>query len=271
VKGEVERKGRRVVGVVLNVVDDQLPKGQQFVPRWKVTAIRFLGDLLQSALDAGRTVILTADHGHLVERQTELRRHEGGGTRYRPARPGGPAGDGEIVVRVPRVLLGEGSGLFLAWSERLHYTALQSGYHGGVSPQEVLVPLSVWAPSGGEIPGWKSAADEPDWWRNEGAQPTAAHPPGKTRAKTTGPPASQGVLFTDVAVARPAGCGGMKPLALARQLEVPLSRVHGLLAALQRILNVEGFPVLVFDPDSDKVTFDRPLFEKQFPPGEGKP
>jgi hypothetical protein len=65
--------------------------------------------------------------------------------------------------------------------------------------------------------------------------------------------------------------GGMTPAALARQLEAPLSRVHGLLAALQRLLNVEGFPVLVFDPGSDRVTFDQALLEKQFQAGEERP
>lgn len=320
VKSEVERAGRRVVGVVLNVVDDQLPKGHQLMPRWQVEDVRYLGDVLQSALDVGRTIVLTADHGHLVERDTELRRHEGGGARYRPA--GERMAEGEIKVRGPRVLLGGEEGLVLAWSERLRYTAIQSGYHGGASPQEVLVPLSVWVAAGGDLPEWKSAADEPAWWRDEGVQPVsaalaapavpAAPATGKSRPKAA--PAGQGVLFAEVPAPLPAAAavaepwlaalfaspayreqkgraarqsladervaevlaalarqgGGMTPAALARQLEIPLSRVHGLLAALQRLLNVEGFPVLVFEPESDKVTFDRALLGKQFLGGEGE-
>ena len=42
VTAEVERAGRRVVGVVLNAVDDQLPKGRQLVTRWDVGAFRYL-------------------------------------------------------------------------------------------------------------------------------------------------------------------------------------------------------------------------------------
>ncbi len=322
VKSEIERATQRVVGVVLNVVDDQLPKGHQLMPRWKVEDVRYLGDLLQAALEVGRTIVVTADHGHMVERDTVLRRHEGGGARYRPAGPaGGRVAEGEIQVRGPRVLLGDERGLVLAWSERLRYTAIQSGYHGGVSPQEVLVPVSVWVAAGGDLPGWKSATDEPAWWR-DGVQPAAAASvvpavpaSGKSRPKAA--PAGQGVLFAEIPAALPAAVtpgtpvepwlaalfaspayreqksraarqsladervaevlaalarqgGGMTPAALARQLEIPLSRMHGLLAALQRLLNVEGFAVLVFEPESDKVTFDRALLGKQFLGGEGR-
>jgi len=311
VRREVEGAERRVVAIVFNVVDDQLPKGRQLLPRWEISAVRYLDELLQAAAEAGRAVVLTADHGHVVERETELRRYEGGGARFRPT--GVPPGDGEVAVRGPRVLLGDGTGLVLAWSERLRYSALQSGYHGGASPQEVVVPLSVWAPFDAEIAGWEpTAADWPDWWEVD-AGPSASAPPAGPAAISVKPGAktrsaerkAQGVLFgttpagerwlTDLfnspvyaeqrnlagrqglteeivaSVLRTlAQRGGRMTLnALAHQLAVIAPRARGLVATLQRVLNVEGFPVLSLDPESDTLSLDRDLLAKQFPPDRG--
>ena len=193
-KDEIERPAQRVVGVVLNAVDDQLPKGGQLVQRWEVAALRPLDEILEAALNAGRAVVLTADHGHLVERGTELRRQEGGGARHRWAGAASPpVMEGEIAVRGPRVLGGEGSGAILPWSERLRYGSLQSGYHGGASPQEVIVPLSVWVPFDTARPGWQPAPqDEPAWWR-EDVVPAAPVPLTAATATTVPPePAPKG-------------------------------------------------------------------------------
>jgi hypothetical protein len=38
----------------------------------------------------------------------------------------------------------------------------------------------------------------------------------------------------------------------------------GLIAALRRLLNVEGYPVLTLDEDSDTVTLNRALLDRQF-------
>lgn len=56
--------------------------------------------------------------------------------------------------------------------------------------------------------------------------------------------------------------------ALAHRLETSLLRVQGLLAALQRVLNVEGFPVLALDTVAETIFFDRGLLETQFPAEE---
>jgi hypothetical protein len=214
-------------------------------------------------------------------------------------------------VRGPRVLAAGGAGLVLAWSERLRYSSLQSGYHGGASPQEVLVPISVWAPFGSEIPGWEpfTPADTPAWW--EDASPSALvpvpAPPVKPPTKAPRPAQAQGSLFADTATPdKPAdwlaalfssptyreqrgragrqaltgemvatvlraldGRGGRMTLAaLGHQLGLSPVRAQGLLAALQRVLNVEGFPVLAFGPDLETVVFDRALLAAQFPAEE---
>ena len=56
--------------------------------------------------------------------------------------------------------------------------------------------------------------------------------------------------------------------ALARQLGISPPRAQGLVAALQRVLNVEGFSVLALDPESETVSLDRGLLARQFPQPE---
>ena len=306
VRQEVERPGRRVVAVILNVVDDQLAKGQQLLPRWEVASIRLLGEILESAAAASRAVVFTSDHGHLVERETELHRQEGGGARFRPVGP--PPSEGEVAVRGPRVLL-DGSSLIVAWSERLRFSSLQSGYHGGASPQEILVPLSVWTPLGSTVQGWEPAVpDAPAWWQLEAVDSTPSRRP-KARERGAATARAQGELFAATAPVQPvlvepwladllaspiyreqrsraerlgltdemvgaaltalAQRGGRMPLGgLAHRLCMSLPRVQGLVAALQRVLNVEGFPVLALDPGSETAILDRALLATQFPAAE---
>jgi hypothetical protein len=312
VRDKLDKKTRRVVGVVLNVVDDQLPKGHQLLARWEVLGIRYLDELLQSAADAGRAVVLTADHGHVIERRTELRRAQDAGTtgaagaRFRPLGSSSPD-IGEVAVRGPRVLLGEGSGLILAWSEGHRYTAKQSGYHGGASPQEVVVPLAVWSVAGSGVPGWRPARDDtPVWWHEDLSSRETAPKPAPVATIATIPsmklqptlfdaPAAPDAWLEDLfaspvyrdqkkrmsrqnlddvevraVLSALADRGDRLPLAaLARQREIRLTRAQGLVAALQGLLNVEGYPVLSLDPVSETVSLDRNLLKTQFPRAEG--
>ncbi len=316
VREAVEAESLKIVGVVLNVVDDQLPKGGQLLPRWEVSAIRHLRELLEAAVEAGRLVILTADHGHLLESRTELRRPEAVGAygaRYRSA-SGAPLQAGEVEARGPRVLLGDGTGLILAWSESHRYTAKQSGYHGGASPQEAVVPLSVWAAAGRIVEGWRPGrVDRPGWWDDEGERlPVAvktketARP--KVRTEAAPPPqAAQASLFVldttpdrwledlfaspvyqeqkrrasrqpladdDVAAVLRALSERGRTLtlaALARQRGTTVMRIQGMVATLQKLLNVEGYPVLELDPTTGSVSLDRGLLKTQFPAEETRP
>jgi hypothetical protein len=59
----------------------------------------------------------------------------------------------------------------------------------------------------------------------------------------------------------------MKP-ALAQRLAVPPIRVDGILASLQRILNVDGYPVLTID-SSQTVRLNLALLREQFALNEG--
>ena len=58
--------------------------------------------------------------------------------------------------------------------------------------------------------------------------------------------------------------GKMTSVALARELQFPTLRLPGLLAKMQRILNVDGYPVLSRDDAADTVELNRDLLLKQF-------
>jgi hypothetical protein len=153
---------RRVLGVVINAVDDHLLKGDQVQPRWTVEYIRVLQSLLHEAAMAGRTLILASDHGHVIDRQTEYRESDRG-ERWRSA-TGAPR-SGELEVQGQRVVA-DGGRLIALWSERIHFGVKRNGYHGGLAPQEMLAPLAVLVPSTGKHPdGWsESALYQPAWW-----------------------------------------------------------------------------------------------------------
>jgi hypothetical protein len=51
------------------------------------------------------------------------------------------------------------------WSERLRYGVKKNGYHGGISPQEMLVPIVVLSSQDTYPDGWiEASADTPMWW-----------------------------------------------------------------------------------------------------------
>jgi hypothetical protein len=52
--------------------------------------------------------------------------------------------------------------------------------------------------------------------------------------------------------------------AFASRLSLPLVRVNTTVAAMQRVLNFDGYAILAIDEASDTVVLDRPLLEVQF-------
>ena len=154
----------RVVGVVINAVDDHLAKGDQYRASWTTHQIRPVEELLEACRSSGRVVVLVSDHGHVLERETEFRDVEGG-ERWRPATEE-PADD-EVLLQGPRVVT-EGRRLLAPWSERVRFGMKKNGYHGGATLQEVVLPLGVFAPpdAASRLAGWREAAPEiPDWWQ----------------------------------------------------------------------------------------------------------
>jgi len=79
--------------------------------------------------------------------------------------PAGELDESELAYEGGRVKTASGSAVLCSWSEGVRHGAKKNGYHGGVSAQEVVVPLSVFTPRKMTLKGWQvSAAPQPDWW-----------------------------------------------------------------------------------------------------------
>lgn len=172
VRDEIASPERQVAGVVFNAVDDYLAKADQVRPRWTLEYVPLIAALLHEARAAGRVVVFASDHGHLLDDETRINRSEYG-DRWRGAE--GTAGDGEIVLSGPRVKVPSGR-VIVPWSERTRYGMRKNGYHGGATPQEMIVPIAVIS-AGVQVPGWMERAPEyPDWWEEPLRAPVVSLP-----------------------------------------------------------------------------------------------
>lgn len=197
--------------------------------------------------------------------------------------------------------------IVLPWSERVRYVRRKAGYHGGASPQEMLLPVAVLAPWDRQVDGWTSAAERPPrWWSPDEAPAVPAPAPEPAPRKKPRTPAAQPSLFAEPAEAAPAPPlvdwiarllaseafaaqraiagraapadgvvrtfldvldrhhGRVPRALLVRALGVPEIRVRGLLAGVQRLLNLDGYPVVVVDEPTDTVDLNRELLRTQF-------
>ncbi|OBG19345.1 hypothetical protein A5764_17080 [Mycobacterium sp. 852002-51057_SCH5723018] len=172
-----------VIGVVINAIDDATHKNDVSAWDWDLRSLDPLRALLETAVSARRAVILTSDHGHVVERNTEALSISGAESRWRPASTG-VAGDGEVPVSGPRVVAPRGEAVLL-WRDDAHYGPRHAGYHGGASLAELTIPVLVFqaATVATGAAGWEQAAPQvPLWWND---------PIGPARA-TEAPPQPSG-------------------------------------------------------------------------------
>lgn len=297
---EAIRSSSRFVGVVINAIDDHLAKGEQLIVPWTAERIRPLPSLLARARDAGRLIIVVSDHGHMLDQGTQ---QTTGSDSDRYRRPNPAAADGEVLINPARTGLGlDTDDVVLAWSESLRYCGRKNGYHGGVSPQESVVPFAVLC-HGATLPdGWvDSPVLPPTWWNGE--QPVAV--PAKTRkpSKLDMPlfeapvvesvaPSGQAspawldrLLQTELFKMQRSRAGRNVPNseevarfvatmldrggkltrpALARALNMPELRVGGYVSQIRRILNVEGYPIVYVHEESSTVELNVPLLKAQF-------
>jgi hypothetical protein len=307
---EIASSKRRVVAAIVNAVDDHLLKGEQVSVPWTLRHIPVLSHLLAAAMESGRLVILTSDHGHVLDRRTTFHPATAG-ERYRL--DDGDVGDGEVRIKGARVVLPPGGSLIAPWSEKIRYGSKRNGYHGGVSPQECVIPLSLlsWpalVPDGFEV----VAPYDPDWWIVDGierpvlrtAPVTPVAPQPLPRYSERGQaelifvaPSSPGtwidqLLNSPVFVNQLKQAGRAAPAvdrirgvllvlderggtvlrqALAQKIGESELRMPGLIAALRRILNVDGYSVLSVDDASGSVVLNKQLLEVQFELSHGEP
>ena len=303
VRRAIQSTKRRVVGVVVNSVDDLLFKGDQFSPQWNLERVPILGALMYEASEAGRAVVLASDHGHVLERETKLV-SQGEGDRWRE--DDAPAAEGEMVLSGDRVLGSRGNEAVAAWSERIRYGGKKRGYHGGATPQEMIAPLAVLTARGEPPDGWSMApVREPDWWRwAEPPEPPAdqvepaERPAGQVetaeklpllemagQVEPAAPEWVEELLKSDVFGRQREIAGRTAPkeamirkflmalhgrgnklgrTALAKKLELPPVRVGGVISGMRRVLNVEGYVVLNVDDATDSVELNMTLLRSQF-------
>ena len=163
VRAAIANPQQRVVGLVYNAVDDHLSGPDQLNQRWTLEDLRLILPILNEARAARRVVIVTADHGHLLEDGT-TQTNGGESDRWRSGIDA--VNSNEIVLTGGRVRTSNGAAAVTClWSESVRYAGRKNGYHGGVSPQEVSVPLSVFVPFGTNLPEWQLALPaQPEWW-----------------------------------------------------------------------------------------------------------
>ena len=301
---------RRVVGAVVNAVDDHLHSGDQIFVAWDLSKLPLLEQLLAAARQAGRWVVLTSDHGHVLDYQSTLRHSDAGGDRYRSAdRPPEPD---EVLIKGFRVGTTLGGGFVAPCSEKVYYTSRRNGYHGGVTPQELIVPLAVLVAENFDLGAWLPVPpEEPAWWNGDKIAPPIAatvtpaaapqKPAGQGKAKpqqelplfgVPKPPVEPAreswmdrllscQLFTQqcqqagrtvpqkdqvrlILAALDERNGVILKSALSQRVQIPGLRINGVLAVLRRVLNIDGYPVLMLDEDGETVRLNRQLLLKQF-------
>jgi len=193
IRKEIGSAHRKIVGVVVNAVDDHLLKGEQIDTRWSRDEIKVLPVLLHEAKMAGRTVILLSDHGHILDCNAKGKQYEGG-ERWRIDETN--VSEGELKITGERVVIPETHKLIAPWTEKIRYGIKKNGYHGGVSPQEMVIPIAVLNSSNAFPAGWNEApVDTPLWW-DIATSPAASEPETVLNLKPAEPkPVHSGMLF----------------------------------------------------------------------------
>lgn len=297
-----------LVAVVINTVDDALDHGREGTePGWRVAQVGPLQTLLDHARGSGRSVIITSDHGHVLDQASTLRTADAAeAARYRTDTA--PAGDGEVLLAGPRVVTDQRRVVAL-WDPALRYLPRRAGYHGGASLAEMTVPILAFRYADTEAPRhWRRlSTPHPEWWERtrrapepRGATDRATQPavprPRATRvpaptddplfelAPASAPSLVDAVLDSEMFQAQQALTPRKVPLAKIRGALTALVDAHGTLptvvvaesagerparaagfvTTLQRIFNVDNYPVLSLTDDGRTVRLDLSLLREQF-------
>ncbi|MBY6687225.1 BREX-2 system phosphatase PglZ [Rhodococcus sp. BP-149] len=208
----IQRQAVPVVGVVINAIDDATHKNDTSAQEWDIRSLDPLRALLNAALAAQRTVILTSDHGHVVERTSEALNAVGAESRWRTAVSGAVV-DGEVAVSGPRVVAPGGEAVLL-WRSDAHYGPRHAGYHGGASLAELAIPVLVFqaaiVTTGAD--GWEQAAPQvPLWWNDPVNRATStkiiaeAKPQSRKARKPVQPSQGDGLFEIDGGSTGPTG------------------------------------------------------------------
>ncbi|MFF3819394.1 BREX-2 system phosphatase PglZ [Streptomyces bluensis] len=184
------------VGVVVNTIDDRLREDRP-VSNWRLDELLGMEELLASARVNGRAVVITSDHGHIIDRESaKVAAPDALSARHRTGTTAPQAGE---VALAGRRVVAPGGRIVALWDTTARYGSRQPGYHGGAALAEVAIPVLAFVPRGATTPkGWRELGPQrPQWWSLEAdgpatalaAQrpPLAASLPTKRQASTKSP------------------------------------------------------------------------------------
>jgi PglZ domain len=291
----------QVVGVVVNAVDDHLAKGDQIDVSWTLDNIRMLSTLLHEAKQAQRLVVLLSDHGHVIEHKTIYQPHEGKGEGRWRAATSKPETT-ECLVKGDRVVIPASKTLIAPWTEQLRYiTHKNNGYHGGLNPQEMVIPIAVLCSTSSLPEHWDEApVDLPSWWEDSISQSREAtlrpmqslslnqpdygplfsavpaqqssewittllaSPIYQAQKKRVGRSALQDDDLTQILRAIELQGNPATLSTLARSLNCSVASLRDRLTKLQRLLNIDGYSIVNYEKRSNVVELKIQLLCQQF-------
>lgn len=296
VRQAIESPQHRIVGVVVNAIDDHLSKGEQIDVAWNLDNIRILSTLLYEAKQSQRLVVVLSDHGHILEHNTSYQPGSGN-ERWRDA--DASVAVGELQVQGNRLLTSQP--LIAPWTETIRYIkAKKNGYHGGLNPQEMLIPIAVLCSTSTLPDQWIEApADHPLWWDTTAVihpklslpqstlplpQPDlgplfsfASEQPAKSwiaslldsplyhvQQKKAGRSALSDEAAHHILTVLDAHNHSISLVTLASSLSISVKQMQGYLVKLQRSLNIDGYQILTYAPHSTIVELKLSLLYQQF-------
>lgn len=195
---------RRVVAIVINAIDASLRRDPQEDHPWTVEFIRPLSDLLERAREAGRTVLMASDHGHVPSDvlQSVPAPPEGGARWRASASAVEPLADYEVSFGGDLVWRPKGTERVVLLADDAHRYggAVRAGEHGGATLAEVVVPcLLLGAEDHADADAARvvRAPYVPPWWHFEVQIPSSSAgtqaPRPQKEAPTTERPLLPGV------------------------------------------------------------------------------
>lgn len=295
----------RVVGVVINAIDDNLKQGEQISINWNLNSLPILGTLLYEAKASSRTVIILSDHGHIIESnsdyQAKLISAQDGGERWHSNLD--DISEGEMLLKGDRVVIPADHQIVVPWSEKIRYAKSANGYHGGINPQEMVVPIAIL--HNNKLPkAWKEAPeDQPIWWNSiiptqtEIVTNSTQNVQSKQQAygplfsnvvdeielnpylwidnllqslmynnqqKKAGKTALDNAIVREILIQIKRYDYSIHLVVLAKSMNVSAKQMQSYFLKIQRILNIDGYQVLSYDPSSMKIKLSLALLKEQF-------
>ena len=280
---------QRILGIVINAIDDHLDSGTQDNRVWDLHDIDPLVEILDACAEGGRQIIFTSDHGHVLDFQTGKLSSENAdrGDRHRFGDP--PVREGEVTVTGPRVKAVTGKdSVTLAVDPGVRYGLPKRGYHGGAHPREMVIPLAILAPPQTETLSEKwqvRSLPRPGWWSDQA--PVKKAQPKKTAQKKASlqpdlftPSADQASLGGQVVASdifqqqlqQPSNRrvdadklaklidlltsrgGTLTPREAKDGLGITELRYNGIMSAMAMVLNIDGYDVLSISQDAVKLS-----------------